>query len=94
MNARTPWAWRLPRGKVPLIYAAKLGSLSYNQQFPSGTSHRRDRKTGDEDDSFTRSRVRFAGCFPPDGKQVLYVTRYETESGLRLRTWKAAKTVG
>src|SRR5437667_7453894 len=33
-----------------LYYATKLGSLAYNQQFPSWHVARRDRKTGDEDD--------------------------------------------
>ena len=36
-----------PDGKY-LYYAAKLGSLKYNQQFPSWHIARRDRKTGDQ----------------------------------------------
>src|SRR5258708_340635 len=68
-----------------LYYAAKLGSLSYNQQFPSWHITRRDRKTGDEDDLIHQIKSAFRPVLSPDGKQVLYVTRYETESGLRLR---------
>jgi Tol biopolymer transport system component len=73
-----------PDGKY-LYYAAKLGSLAYNQQFPSWHIARRDRKTGDEDEIIHQIRSAFRPVLSPDGKQVLYVTRYETESGLRLR---------
>jgi Tol biopolymer transport system component len=73
-----------PDGKY-LYYAAKLGSLAYNQQFPSWYITRRDRKTGDEDEIIHQIRSAFRPVLSPDGKQVLYVTRYETESGLRLR---------
>src|SRR6266849_2793127 len=68
-----------------LYYAAKLGSLYYNQQLPTWHIARRDRKTGDEDDIINQIKSAFRPLLSPDGKQVLYVTRYETESGLRLR---------
>src|SRR6267378_1472904 len=73
-----------PDGKY-LYYAAKLGSLAYNQQFPSWHIARRDRKTGDEDEIISQIKSAFRPVLSPDGKQILYVTRYETESGLRLR---------
>src|SRR5713226_5597374 len=68
-----------------LYYATKLGSLAYNQQFPSWHIARRDRKTGDEDEIIRQIKSAFRPVLSPDGKQILYVTRYETESGLRLR---------
>ena len=68
-----------------LYYATKLGSLAYNQQFPSWHIARRDRKTGDEDSIINQIKSAFRPVLSPDGKQILYVTRYETESGLRLR---------
>jgi Tol biopolymer transport system component len=68
-----------------LYYATKLGSLAYNQQFPSWHIARRDRKTGDEDNIIDQIKSAFRPLLSPDGKQILYVTRYETESGLRLR---------
>jgi len=74
-----------------LYYAAKLGSLSYNQQFPSWHITRRDRKTGDEDDLIHQIKSAFRPVLSPDGKQVLYVTRYETESGLRLRNMESGE---
>jgi Tol biopolymer transport system component len=73
-----------PDGKY-LYYAAKLGSLDYNQQFPTWHIARRDRKTGDEDEIIHQIKSAFRPVLSPDGKQLLYVTRYETESGLRLR---------
>src|SRR6266851_1891381 len=74
-----------------LYYASKLGSLSYNQQFPSWHITRRDRKTGDEDDLIHQIKSAFRPVLSPDGKQVLYVTRYETESGLRLRNLESGE---
>src|SRR3984893_4721623 len=68
-----------------LCYATKLGSLEYNQQFPSWHIARRDRKTGDEDNIINQIKSAFRPVLSPDGKQLLYVTRFETESGLRLR---------
>src|SRR5260370_12947117 len=72
-----------PDGKY-LYYAAKLGSLYYNQQLPTWHIARRDRKTGDEDNLIDQIKSAFRPVLSPDGKQVLYVTRYETETGLRL----------
>jgi len=81
-----------PEGKY-LYYAASWARF-LNQQFPSWHITRRDRKTGDEDDLIQPDQE----CVSPgafaDGKQVSTFTRYETESGLRCATWKAAKTVG
>src|SRR5436190_16218939 len=79
-----------PDGKY-LYYAAKLGSLSYNQQFPSWHITRRDRKTGEEDNLIHQIKSAFRPVLSPDGKQVLYVTRYETESGLRLRNLESGE---
>ena len=68
-----------------LYYATKLGSLNYNAQFPMWHIARRDRKTGDEDNIITQIESAFRPVLSPDAKQILYVTRYETETGLRLR---------
>src|SRR5216683_574602 len=79
-----------PDGKY-LYYAAKLGSLYYNQQLPTWHIVRRDRKTGDEDSLIQQIKSAFRPLLSPDGKQVLYVTRYETESGLRLRNLESGE---
>jgi Tol biopolymer transport system component len=73
-----------PDGKY-LYYATRKGPFSYNAQFPQWTIVRRDRKTGDEDPLIEQLESAFRPMLSPDGAKVLYVTRYETESELRLR---------
>src|SRR5712664_2794043 len=68
-----------------LYYAARQGGFAYNAQLPLWQIARRDRKTGDEDVLLQQPESSFRPVLSPDGAQVLYVTRYETESGLRLR---------
>jgi Tol biopolymer transport system component len=68
-----------------LYYAVRQGPFSYNAQFPLWRIARRDRKTGDEDVLLEQIESAFRPVLSPDGAQLLYVTRYETESGLRLR---------
>ncbi|MGB7283718.1 MAG: amidohydrolase family protein [Candidatus Acidiferrum sp.] len=73
-----------PDGRY-LYYATKLGSLNYNAQFPLWHIARRDRRTGDEDDIISQPESAFRPVLSPDGKEIVYATRYETETGLRLR---------
>ncbi|MDQ1411399.1 MAG: hypothetical protein QOJ41_3134 [Acidobacteriaceae bacterium] len=73
-----------PDGKY-LYYAVRQGPFSYNAQLPLWKIVRRDRKTGDEDEIISQPESAFRPTLSPDGKQLVYVTRYETESGLRLR---------
>jgi Tol biopolymer transport system component len=73
-----------PDGRY-LYYAMRKGPFSYNAQFPQWTIMRRDRKTGDEDALIEQLESAFRPILSPDGSQLLYVTRYETESELRLR---------
>jgi Tol biopolymer transport system component len=68
-----------------LYYAMRHGGFAYNAQFPLWQIARRDRKTGDEDVLLQQVESSFRPVVSPDGTQVLYVTRYETESGLRVR---------
>lgn len=68
-----------------LYYARRIGGFAYNAQFPLWQIARRDRKTGDEDILLQQIDSSFRPVLSPDGKEMLYVTRYETESGLRLR---------
>ncbi|HEY2546543.1 MAG TPA: amidohydrolase family protein [Candidatus Acidoferrum sp.] len=73
-----------PDGKY-LYYAKKNGGFEYNAQFPLWQIARRDRKTGDEDILLQQAESSFRPELSPDGNVMLYVTRYETESGLRMR---------
>ena len=73
-----------PDGKY-LYYAVRQGPFSYNAQFPLWKIARRDRKTGDEDVIIEQLESAFRPVLSPDGQQLLYITRYETESGMRLR---------
>jgi Tol biopolymer transport system component len=73
-----------PDGKY-LYYARRTGGFQYNAQFPLWQIARRDRKTGDEDILIEQLGSSFRPMLSPDGKLLLYVTRQDTESGLRLR---------
>jgi len=73
-----------PDGKY-LYYARRTGGFQYNAQFPLWQIARRDRKTGDEDIIIEQHGSSFRPAISPDGKLLVYVTRRETESGLRLR---------
>lgn len=73
-----------PDGKY-LYYARRIGGFQYNAQFPLWEIARRDRKTGDEDILLNQIESSFRPLLSPDGAQLLYVTRYETETGLRVR---------
>jgi Tol biopolymer transport system component len=68
-----------------LYYAKRTGGFEYNAQFPLWQIARKDRKTGDEDILLEQAESSFRPVLSPNGTQLLYVTRYETESGLRLR---------
>jgi Tol biopolymer transport system component len=68
-----------------LYYAHRTGGFTYEAQFPLWQVARRDRKTGDEDILIRQLGSSFRPVLSPDGNSILYVTRYETESGLRLR---------
>jgi len=68
-----------------IYYAMRHGGFAYNAQLPLWQIARRDRKTGDEDVLLQQLESSFRPVLSPDGTQILYVTRYETESGLRIR---------
>jgi Tol biopolymer transport system component len=73
-----------PDGKY-LYYAERRRDFSYNSMFPLWQIKRKDRKTGDEDTIIEQPRSAMRPGVTPDGKFLLYVTRHETETGLRLR---------
>ena len=73
-----------PDGKY-FYYARKLGGFAYNMMdFPWQIS-RKDRKTGDEDTLTSAEGGAFRPVLSPDGTKLVYGTRDETETGLRIR---------
>jgi Tol biopolymer transport system component len=68
-----------------LYYAHRTGGFTYEAQFPLWQVARRDRKTGDEDILINQLGSSMRPVLTPDGTSLLYVTRHEAESGLRLR---------
>ena len=73
-----------PDGKY-IFYARRIGGFSYNANFPMWQIARRDMVTGDED---VITRAEGSGIKPkvsPDGKFLIYGTRYQTKTGLRIR---------
>jgi len=70
-----------------LYYASRPGFFDkvYNVSFPLSQITRRDRITGEEDVVTDAPGSAFRPVISPDGTKLVYGTRYETETGLRIR---------
>ncbi len=79
-----------PDGRY-LYYARKRGGFQYNASFPLWQIARRDLKTGDEDVLTQDLGSAFRPLLSPDGSKLIYGTRYETQTGLRLRDLKTGE---
>ncbi len=73
-----------PDGKY-FYYARKSGGFQYNAQFPLWQVVRRDRITGVEDVLTQALGSAIRPLLSPDGNLLVYGTRHETETGLRVR---------
>lgn len=74
-----------PDGRY-IYYARRNGTFTYNANFPLWQIVRKDRDTGEEDVITAENGSAFKPVISPDGKLLVYGTRYETETGLRVRT--------
>jgi Tol biopolymer transport system component len=73
-----------PDGKY-FYYARRNGSFTYNVTFPLWQIVRRDRITGDEDVITNAPGSAFRPVISPDGKTLVFGTRQDAETGLRVR---------
>ncbi len=74
-----------------LYYARKQGGFQYNLNFPQWQIARRDMITGDEDVLTQDLGSAIRPLLSPDGNWLVYGTRYETQTGLRLRNLKTGE---
>lgn len=68
-----------------LYYATKRGGFAYNVNFPLWQVARKNRQTGDEDILTQATGSAFRPTLSPDGRWMVYGTRFNTQTGLRLR---------
>ena len=73
-----------PDGRY-LYYATKAGGFSYNQMFPQWRIARRDLREGTEDAIVEAQGSAMRPRLSPDGGLLAYGTRFEQNTGLRLR---------
>jgi len=68
-----------------LYFSKKSGGFGYNLRFPMWQVARRDLRTGDEDVLTKAKGSAFSPLISPDGSRLVYATRYEQKTGLRIR---------
>ncbi len=66
-------------------FARRTGNFTYNTTFPLWQVVRRDRITGDEDVITSAPGSAFRPVISPDGSKMVFGTRQDTETGLRVR---------
>ena len=74
-------------GKDPryLWFAARQGDWQYNALGPQYQLYVWDKETGRVSQTSTRFGSAFRPALSPDGKYLVYATRFETKTGLRIR---------
>jgi Tol biopolymer transport system component/imidazolonepropionase-like amidohydrolase len=73
-----------PDGRF-IYYAQRTGTFTYNARFPLWQIHRHDRDTGDAAQITNAQGSAMRPVLSPDGKWLVYGTRYKTDTGLRVR---------
>jgi imidazolonepropionase-like amidohydrolase/Tol biopolymer transport system component len=79
-----------PDGRY-LYAAGRTGDWQYNAALPQYTLVRYDRETGQYSPVALRYGSAFRPALSPDGKWLVYGTRHETKTGLRLRDLKTGE---
>ena len=73
-----------PDGKF-IYWAQRTGAFGYNVQFPIWQIYRFDRDTGETSKITNTQGSAMRPVLSPDGKNMVYATRYETRTALRVR---------
>jgi Tol biopolymer transport system component len=73
-----------PDGRY-IYYAVRTGAFTYNAMFPLWQIVRFDRTTGETTTLTNAQGSAMRPVLSPDGKMLVYATRYETGTGLRVR---------
>lgn len=73
-----------PDGRY-IYYARRLGAFSYNARFPLWQIARFDRETSEVDTITNAQGSAMRPVVSPDGKKLVYATRFETSTALRVR---------
>ncbi len=73
-----------PDGRF-IYYAQRVGPFNYNAQFPMWQIVRFDRDTSETSPITNSQGSAMRPLLSPDGKKLVYATRYETKTALRVR---------
>lgn len=73
-----------PDGRY-VYYSVRTGTFNYNATFPIWQVVRFDRDTGERSTVTNAQGSAMRPLISPDGKNLVYATRYETATGLRVR---------
>ena len=68
-----------------IYYTQRSGTFTYNARFPLWQIYRHDRETGDASQVTNAQGSAMRPLISPDGKLLVYGTRYKTDTGLRVR---------
>jgi Tol biopolymer transport system component len=79
-----------PDGRY-LYYARKVGGFAYNMTFPAWQIARRDLRLGSEDILTQAQGSAIRPQLSPDGELLVYGTRYEQQTGLRIRNLRSGE---
>ncbi len=90
VQRRAAGAFASKDGKY-IYFARRNGNFSYNVTFPLWQIVRRDRTTGEEDVITNQVGSAFKPVLSPDGSKLVFGTRLDTQTGLRIRDMKTGE---